>query len=270
MPKGLLIDTTRCIGCRGCQSACKQWNLLPGWGDAAEEYDTSYNATMTNPLTLNAKTYNIVEFHEVEESGKLSWHFVHKRCFHCSHPACVSVCPVAALTKHPEGPVTWDDDRCIGCRYCQNACPFDIPKFEWEKAWPKIQKCHFCWNRIEDGMQPACAKTCPPRALMFGERADMLAEAYDRMEKNPGKYHPHIYGEHEAGGTSILYLASVAPEKLDFNTDVKDEFYPDYTWEFLSRIPLEIAGIAALMGGVYYFRKGRLETKAAEGSSSSK
>ena len=264
MPKGLIIDTTRCTGCRGCQSACKQWNLLPGWGADDEDYDTSFNPAMTNPTNLNAKTYCFVDFHEIEEGGKLSWHFVHKRCFHCSHPACVSVCPVTALAKHEDGPVTWDNERCIGCRYCQNACPFDIPKFEWEKAWPKIQKCTFCWNRIEDGMQPACAKACPPDAIMFGERADVLAEAHVRMANNPGKYYNHIYGEKEAGGTSLFYLTSVAPEKLGFNTDVEEEFYPDLTWEFLSKIPLEMAGIAALMGGVYYFRKKRVDAQGAK------
>ena len=262
MPKGLLIDTTRCIGCRGCQSACKQWNQLPGWGDAHEDYKTSFSPTMTNPVELNAKTDNRVEFFEVEEGGKLNWVFVHKRCFHCGNPSCVSVCPVSALEKQSTGAVTWDETRCIGCRYCQNACPFDIPKFEWEEAWPKIQKCTFCWNRIKDGMEPACAKTCPPDAIMFGERDEMLAEANARMAKFPGKYYNHIYGEHEAGGTSVMYLAAVPLDKLGFNMDVKTDEYPDYTWEFLSRVPIEVAAIAALMGGVYFFRKRRLDKVA--------
>ncbi len=265
MPKGLLIDTVRCTGCRGCQSACKQWNLLPGWGEApSDEYDTSFSPTMTNPPQLNAYTYNHVEFYEIpKDNGEISWHFIHTRCLHCIDPACVSVCPVGALQKFDNGPVVWDQTRCFGCRYCQNACPFDMPKFQWEQAWPKIQKCTFCWNRLEEGMEPACAKTCPPNAIEFGERDELLARAHERIRNNPDKYYDYVYGEHEAGGTSIMYINAVAPEKLGLNTDVKKESYPDYTWEFLSKIPVEIAAIAALLGGTWYFRKKRLEGKAS-------
>ena len=267
MAKGMLIDTTRCTGCRGCQTACKQWNLLPGWGQGSEEYNTSFSPTMTNPPERNAYNYNHVEFHEVEEGGKLTWNFIHKRCLHCFDPACVSVCPVGALQKLDNGPVVWDESRCFGCRYCQNACPFDIPKFQWDKAWPKIQKCTFCWNRIKDGMEPACAKTCPTNCIEFGNRGDMLVEAKRRMEENPGKYYDHIYGEYEGGGTSILYLTAVAPEKLGFITDVETEFYPPYTWEFLGKIPYEVGAIVLLMGGTYLFRKWRVEGKEKSSAS---
>ena len=256
----LLIDTTRCIGCRGCQTTCKQWWELPGWGDAPEEYKTSFNPTLTNPTELNSRTYNHIDFREVvDEEGKLSWNFVSKRCFHCLEPACVSVCPVAAMQKFPDGPVAWDGIKCIGCRYCQMACPFDIPKFEWDKNWPKIAKCWFCWDRLQDGLQPSCAKTCPPSAIEFGIRDSLLAEAHRRIEENPEKYVNHVYGENEAGGTSLLYLAAVPFEKLGFKSEVKQEFYPEYTWEFLSKIPVEIVAIAAAMAGTWYFRKKRLE-----------
>jgi len=247
MPAGMLIDTTRCTGCRGCQAACKQWNLLPAT-------ETSFNPSLTNPIQKNAYTYNTVEFFEVEDGGKFNFITVHKRCFHCSDPACVSVCPVGALQKFENGPVVWDKTRCFGCRYCQNACPFQIPKFEWDKNWPQIAKCTFCWNRInQPGQQPACAKTCPPKAIQFGERADMLAEAYRRMAANPERYHPYVYGEHEAGGTSVMYISAVPPEKLGF-LPVEKEFYPPFTWEFLGRIPLEIAGIAAILAGAWFVR----------------
>ena len=252
MPKALIIDTVRCTGCRGCQAACKQWNLLPA-------VKTTFSPTQTNPPEKNAFTYVNVEFHEIlKANGDMSWHFVSKRCFHCSSPACVSVCPVGALHKRDNGPVAWDESRCIGCRYCQNACPFDIPKFEWDKAYPKIQKCHMCWDSIEDGMEPACAKTCPPSAIEFGERPDMLAAAHARIDANPNKYQSHIYGEREAGGTSVLFLSSVAPEELGFNTDIEDNFYPELTGEFLSRIPLEMAAVAGLMGAALLFRRKRL------------
>lgn len=270
MAVGLLVDTTRCQGCRGCQVACKQWNLLPGWGETSEEYDTSFSATMTNPPDRDAYTYNTVEFHEVEEGGKLTWNFVHRRCFHCHYPACVSVCPVGALHKLDNGPVVWEDDRCIGCRYCQTACPFDVPKFQWDQAWPKIQKCHLCWNRIKDGIEPICAKTCPPSAIEFGGAGDLLRIAKKRIKDNSDKYYNHIYGEFEAGGTCIIYLTAVAPEKIGFNTDVETEQYPPMTWEFLSKIPYEIEAIALLLAGTYYFRKWRVERIAASSGSAEK
>ena len=256
MPVGILVDTTRCTGCRGCQAACKQWNLLPAT-------ETTFSATMTNPPELNADTYNHVDFREIEYEGKFHWIFVHKRCFHCSDPACVSVCPVGALHKTEDGPVLWDESKCFGCRYCQNACPFDIPKFQWDEAWPKIQKCTFCWNRQADGWEPACTKTCPPGALKFGERADLLAEAHSRLQNNPERYFNYIYGEHEAGGTALLYLAAVPPHELGFH-DVEHEFYPEYTWEFLSRIPIEMASLLLLLVGIYAFRSSRVNAQNKE------
>ncbi|MEN8614668.1 4Fe-4S dicluster domain-containing protein [Dehalogenimonas sp. THU2] len=255
MPIGILVDTTKCTGCRGCQVACKQWNLLPG-------VQTKYSPTLTNPIETNAYTFNHVEFFEIEEAGKLHFVSVHKRCFHCSSPACVSVCPVGALQKLENGAVVWEEGRCIGCRYCQNACPFDIPKFTWydqegkSDPWPKIQKCTFCWDRVKDGMIPACAKTCPPDAIEFGERADLIALAHSRISANPTRYNSHIYGEFEAGGTSVVYINAVEPEKLGF-PEVEEEFYPEFTHEFLSKIPFEVATLAAVLGGIYAFRVSR-------------
>ena len=256
MPVGILVDTTRCTGCRGCQAACKQWNLLPA-------VETSFSPTMTNPPELSANTYNHVEFFEVEYEGKFTWIFVHRRCMHCSDPACVSVCPVGALHKTANGPVLWDKDKCFGCRYCQNACPWDIPKFEWDEPWPEIRKCTLCWNRLEDGMEPACTKTCPPNALQFGERADLLAEAHERIQQNPDKYYDYIYGEHEVGGTALLYIAAVPPEKIGL-THKEKEFYPNYTWEFLSRIPVEVAVLLLLLVGIYIFRSKRVKDEEEE------
>ena len=206
MPVGILVDTTRCTGCRGCQAACKQWNLLPA-------VETSFSTTMTNPPALSANTYNHVEFFEVEHEGKFNWIFVHKRCMHCSDPACVSVCPVAALHKRDNGPVVWDADKCFGCRYCQNACPWDIPKFEWDEAWPEIKKCTLCWNRLEDGMQPACTKTCPPGALKFGDRDDLLNEGRQRVAdlKAEGYSDAYLYGENELGGLHVMYVLDDSP-----------------------------------------------------------
>ncbi|MCL2475101.1 MAG: 4Fe-4S dicluster domain-containing protein [Chloroflexi bacterium] len=266
MPVGMLIDTTMCIGCRGCQAACKRWNMLP-----TRNSQIAFSPDMTNPPKLNANNYNILRFFELENSNnELSWHFVHKRCFHCYSPVCVSVCPVGALNKLENGAVIWDESQCFACRYCQNACPFQIPKFQYDSNWGKIEKCNFCWNRIgskEAGndlnMQPACATTCPVGAIKFGQRADLIEEAYDRIRHNPERYVSYVYGEHEVGGTAVVYLMSVDYEKLGFPT-VGKEMYPQWTHEFLARIPVEVAAIICLLLAIWYWRKTRIEKKAEE------
>ena len=272
MAKGLLIDTVRCTGCRGCQSACKQWNLNPA-------VETSYSPTMTNPVELNAYNFVHVEFFEIPKAnGEMSWHFVSKRCMHCIHPACVSVCPVGALQKLENGRVVWEEGKCIGCRYCQNACPFDIPKFTWydldgnPENWNKIAKCTMCWDRAanpDPTEEPACSKTCPPSAIMYGERDSLLEIAKNRIKQRPDKYFDHIYGENEVGGTQVLFLAGVSPLDIGF-PEVENEFYPDFTWEFLSKIPYEVAALGAVLVGTYYFRTMRLKGKGANDSSTSK
>ena len=258
MPVGMLIDTTKCIGCRGCQAACKRWNMLP-----TRESKIAHSGDMTNPKTLNANNYNVLHFYELEEDDKLSWHFVHKRCFHCYAPACASVCPVAALHKLANGCVVWDEAQCFACRYCQNACPFQIPKFQFDSNWGKIEKCHLCWNRIEDGLKPTCATTCPTGAIRFGERADMVEEAYDRIKKYPDRYEHYLYGEHEVGGTAVVYLMPVEYEKLGFKY-MEKEIYTQWTHEFLSRIPLEVGILLCVLLAIWAFRKNRLEKKASE------
>ena len=209
MTYGLLIDTTKCIGCRGCQVACKQSNDL-----AAEA--TGFRAIRTNPPDLTAHTWSLVEFYEVPKSRmRLAWRFVKRQCMHCLEPACVSVCPVAALQKTAEGPVIYNAKRCIGCRYCMTACPFNVPKYEWDSAAPLVQKCEMCATRLVDGEQPACAKACPTGAAKFGQRAALLAEAHNRIAAQPTHYINHVYGEQEVGGTGILYLAECLSRSWD-------------------------------------------------------
>ena len=137
---------------------------------------------------------------------------------HCLDPACESVCPVGALVKLPEGPVVYDDGKCIGCRYCMMACPFQVPKFEWESAVPLVRKCNFCADRQAAGLAPSCATTCPTGTLLFGERADLLKEAHRRIGAHPEKYYPQVYGEKIVGGTSVLYLTPVSFKELGWST----------------------------------------------------
>ncbi|MBI5876085.1 MAG: hydrogenase 2 operon protein HybA [Chloroflexi bacterium] len=241
---GILIDVTRCVGCRACQLACKQKNGLPP--DAAK-----LPANRTFPEALSDTTFTLVEFHRTGGSeAKPVFATVKKQCMHCLEPACASVCPVGAITKTTRGPVLYDADKCMGCRYCMAACPFGIPKFEWDSANPRIRKCEMCNDRVEQGKQPACVEACPTGALMFGTRAELVAEAQKRVKDAPDKYVPTIYGLDEVGGTSVMYLSSVPFEKLGFNTRLPKSALPDLTWQVMEKIPAVAVGVGLLMGSI--------------------
>jgi formate dehydrogenase iron-sulfur subunit len=295
MSKGCLIDTTKCIGCRACQVACKRWNGLP----AEKTKFFSGAGGYQNPGTLSSKTFSLVTFNETRDAaGRINWSFAKRQCMHCIDPACASACLVGALEKTPEGPVVYHDEKCIGCRYCMLACPFDVPTFEWEKPVPYIRKCTFCSERLTGPghyaahrMQVAadvgdatvngeplseeclarhrgtqrmssCAKACPTGALQFGEREELLAEARRRIAAERGRYTDHIYGEHEAGGTSMLYLAGVPFEQLGFPTDVGTRPYPLYTKIAMESVPAVMLGVGALLTGVYWVSQRRSEREA--------
>ena len=249
MSKAVLCDATKCIGCRACQVACKQWNELP-----AEE--TTNQGTYENPPQLSAYTFTKIRFTEVEDSGKFHFVFHKVQCMHCEHPACVAACLVGALQKTPEGPVVYDDSKCIGCRYCMLACPFGIPNFEWEKPLPWIRKCTFCADRQSEGLKPACVTTCPTGALKFGEREDLIAEARERIAAAPDKYVDYIYGENEVGGTSWLYLSPVPFEKLELPTLGPEPVTVDVERAMGAVLPV-LVGVAGVMSGVYWLTKRR-------------
>ena len=211
MSVSILFDAAKCTACRGCQVACKQWNDLPGEA-------TKNTGSYQNPPRLSADTWLLMQFREVENGdGGITWAFRRYACMHCHDPACVSACPVGALYKTDEGPVLYRADRCIGCRYCMLACPFDVPTFTWDKGLIEgavIRKCNFCQDRISNGLEPACVKTCPTGALRFGERDEMIALAEDRIRERPDRYVDHVYGKEETGGTSLLYVSHVPFEEL--------------------------------------------------------
>ncbi|HKW31642.1 MAG TPA: 4Fe-4S dicluster domain-containing protein [Candidatus Acidoferrum sp.] len=287
--KATLVDTTKCIGCRACQVACKQWNDREG----EETHLQLGELDFQNPATLSSNTYTLISFHELlneKAPGGLEYVFTMHRCLHCLEPACASACPTTALARQPDGPVTYDATKCIGCRYCIWACPWGVPTAEWDSLAPKIQKCTHCADRSDqplplsrngqalsevEGSQflanivvPACVKACPADALRFGEREEMLREARGRISKRPDKYVDHIYGEKEAGGTSVLYLASVPFEKLGF-PDVGTESYPGFSSRALHAVPPAVIALGALLGGAYAFLKRRamvLSGKRAETS----
>ncbi len=235
---GWLIDLTRCADCGACMQACKEENNLP--------------PTVSAPPELTFNTWTFVETIEVPTTlGKGAVYSVKRQCMHCLEPACASACPVAALHQTPEGAVVYDVSLCMGCRYCMLACPFDIPHFEWnEGLTPVIGKCLLCPNRRVDGLKPACVDICPTGTLEFGSRERMLAIARARLEANPDRYVNHIYGEHEVGGTGVLYLSGIPFEKLGFRTDLTTEPLPELTWNIMTRIPAVAVGMTVGMSGI--------------------
>ena len=211
----MLYDNTLCTGCRACMTACSETNGLPPDTVSGVPFESTLAAGVWDvPADLNAETKNIIKLYREPNSSAFA--FVKRQCMHCLDPACVAGCPFGALKKNDWGVVTWNSSQCIGCRYCEVACPFDVPKFQWDKWNPKIVKCEFCFDqRLKQSKEPACTAVCPTGAVIFGKRADLMAKAKGRIAAVPGKYfEDRVYGEHEAGGTQVLYLSSVAFEKI--------------------------------------------------------
>jgi Fe-S-cluster-containing dehydrogenase component len=205
---GCLVDTTLCVGCRKCEQACNSRHELPEPKESFEEL-----TVLENERRMDETTYTVVNKYYPENIGTLTWRqrptFVKFQCMHCNDPSCVSACIVGALTKESNGAVTYDVKKCIGCRYCMIACPFQVPAYEYNNPLtPWVRKCDFCFDYVKFNKLPACAQVCPREVITFGKKADLLDLARWKMKNNPGKYVDHIYGEHEVGGTSWLYLAS--------------------------------------------------------------
>jgi formate dehydrogenase iron-sulfur subunit len=245
--KGVLVDLTRCIGCRGCQVACKSWN-------ERSVKPTMLEGNFTNPKQLNSECYTNIAYVEQDREALPVWSFIKSQCMHCKDPACLSACPVGAFSKTPEGAVVYNFGRCIGCRYCMVACPFSIPKYEWEKTSPWIRKCTFCSDRMADGMTPACIKVCPTQTMFFGPLDEVTKEAEKRIKENPGKYVDHIFGKDEAGGTQWVYLSAVPFEQIGFRTTIPDVKLPNLTWNMLGSIPAKVGALVVGLSLIAAFR----------------
>ncbi len=192
--KAFLIDTTRCTACRSCQVACKQWNHLPA--------ESAVNrGSYENPPQLTNYSYNLIRFIETEKNGDFRWLFLNQRCMHCGDAGCLKVCPSAgALFKTSDGLIGFNEEKCIGCNYCVNGCPFDVPRYNGAK---KIAKCHACFDRVSTGLGPACVKACPTSALQFGDRDQLIAAAKAKGQK--------LYGEHDLKGLGVVYVLDDTP-----------------------------------------------------------
>jgi formate dehydrogenase iron-sulfur subunit len=221
---GILYDSTRCAGCQTCESACAEANGLP-------EPTGTIEAGVVRKTDESHRTV-VNAFNSAK--GEV---YAKKQCMHCNEPACTAACLTQAMFKTKEGPVIWRGDKCMGCRYCMVSCPWDIPKFEYHSANPKIEKCNMCYTRLSEGKIPACVENCPAEALIFGKRKDLIKEARKRINDNPAQYEDHIYGEHEAGGTGFMYLSSVPFNELGFSTSLQTESYPSLSKGFLYSVP---------------------------------
>jgi len=270
MSKSILVDTTKCIGCGACAVGCKVANDLP-FEDREMEKQRPSKACSEDELVTFAQSHSIVDgklsaetLNVVQTHGSV---FVRRFCMHCQDPTCVSVCPVGALHKTAAGPVVYDADKCMGCRYCMMACPFGIPKYEWQSALPKVKKCTLCVPRQAKGLQPACTTVCPVQASIFGERKELLAEAENRLRTDPTKYFPSIYGKEEVGGTSVIYLSAVPFEQLGLPADLPHEPMPMLTFRVLSKIPRLVALGGVLLGGIWWITNRREEVAKAESES---
>jgi formate dehydrogenase iron-sulfur subunit len=202
----MLIDVTKCMGCRGCQVACKEWNDLP-----AET--TACLGCYDNPEDLSPITWNRVEFYEYEQDGQVNWFFRPVRCMHCLDAPCVKVCPTGALYKDELGFTAYDESLCNGCGYCTQFCPFDVPRLKGSVGSmnAKSSKCTFCQDRVPAGQVPACAKTCPPGAIQFGERDELLQKAEARLaflRNGAPRQFPKamLYNPASVGGTAMMYI----------------------------------------------------------------
>jgi formate dehydrogenase iron-sulfur subunit len=239
--KAMIQDNTRCIGCRACMVACKEWNDL-----GADTSDFFAGDGYQNPRDLDENNYTLITYREEPADGQ--WVFGRQLCMHCASPACVSVCPTGALQKLAEGPVELTEWRCIGCRYCVQACPFIIPKVDYDTPFPKIHKCTMCSDRLAADLDPACAMVCPTHAIEFGDRDEMLAESKRRIADAPGRYVNHVYGEHEAGGTNVFHLSSVPFEKIGYETGLPNEPLPDLTHKSMRFVPRIFFTLLAVFG----------------------
>jgi formate dehydrogenase iron-sulfur subunit len=209
---GVLVDTTVCIGCRNCEWACKTAHNMPA-GNIDDYKNKSVLKSMRRP---DKHALTVVNQYNNYDNPSLPYD-VKIQCMHCDHPACVSACIVGALSKQENGSVIWDTDKCIGCRYCMVACPFQVPAFEFDKALnPHIKKCDFCFERTKEGKLPACVEICPVEAITYGTRNELVRIAREKIKNYPDRYYNHIYGEYEVGGTSWIYLAGTDFSDLAF------------------------------------------------------
>jgi formate dehydrogenase iron-sulfur subunit len=242
MSVAILTDVTKCIGCLECVAACKAANGL----------------ALDRPRTwqkndgLSARNWTAI----LQKEGK---HYVRKQCRHCLEPACASACPVGALHQTDQGAVVYDSGKCLGCRYCMMACPYGIPRYDWDEPVPYVRKCILCYDKITQGEQPGCTSACPTGATIFGGRDDLIAEARQRILDHPDTYIDRVWGEHEFGGTSVLYLSDIDLSFLTYGGHLENRPLPETTALAMKAVPFAFAGMGGVMYGINWIIKRRMQ-----------
>lgn len=245
MARAILYDSTLCVGCKECEAACsKKWGL-------------PYDAKLADEERISARKLTAVR--------TFGERFGRKLCMHCDDPTCASVCPVKAMHKTELGPVVYDAEKCFGCRYCMQACPFQVPSYEWQSRTPRVKKCDMCYERQVAGKPTSCSEACPTEATITGEREEILQIARKRIAEKPHEYFNGIYGLREAGGTSVFMLSAVPFEQIGLNTRIPHEPIPAMTWRALKVVPDVVTAGATLLGGIYWITHRREEVARAEG-----
>ncbi len=246
MTYGILVDVTKCTACEKCVAACTKQRGIDPW---AAERD---RAVVADGLSVH-RLSTVLKV----DDGR----FARKSCMHCLEPSCVSACLVGGLTKDRTGPVIYDREKCIGCRYCMLACPFHIPRYEWDKTVPFMVKCDMCVDRLAQNKQPACVEACPEKALEFGGRRQLLQRARMLIRDNPGRYVNHIWGEHEFGGTSVMYISDVDLSALGWPASGAEPI-PSLTEPLVHKTPFIGMGVAVGLIGLNWIVRRRNELAA--------
>ena len=249
---GILVDVTRCTGCERCVEACVDANELNAAQAQIDRMRIADGLSANRLITL------------IQLPGG---QFVRKGCMHCLEPSCVSACLVGGITKSEDGPVIYDPDKCIGCRYCMLACPFHIPRYEWNSTHPYMVKCMMCFERIKDNGKPACVEACPNQVMQFGDRDKLLEEAHKRIVGNPTLYKNHVWGEEEYGGTSIMYISDVNLDVMDWpRTDALA--IPELTEPLISKTPVIGLSVAGSILGLNWIIGRRMKLTSERNSRS--
>ena len=271
--KGILTDVTKCIGCERCVEGCVRKNKLP----------REFLAHFTGKDGLSGNRFTSIVKTEGKKPG--SYRMVRRQCMHCKEPSCQAACLVGAFTVNADGAVVYDASMCIGCRYCMLACPFSIPRYQYDQTLPYIRKCKMDEDCRVKGGRPACVSSCPTGATIFGTREELLKEARNRIKNRPDLYIDHIFGEHEFGGTSVMYISDVPindvlkmPSKETFEqmrvSRLTRESVPSMVEPWVWVTPIQFFAVSAGLAGTWLFRRKNLmmkkraadTTEAKEGS----
>ena len=255
-----LVDISRCIGCKGCEVACKEWNEL-------KVEPTSNFGSFQSHEDLSPDTWLLMRFNEVEIEGSLQWLIKKDACLHCEDPPCLFACPSpGAIVQYTNGIVDFNQDECIGCHYCESACPFDIPRYS--KDTRKVQKCNMCVGRVESGLEPACVKTCPTRAINWGSKEDMVAMGEKKVAglERRGYAHATLYDPPGVGGTHMMYVVPHGDhlEDYDLPADPVAAPSPLRGLMFLRRIGAWLFGLGVFGSILHYLRFGPETPEAPE------